>query len=61
MNHVYQVPDIIYELFHACVPSPRPELLPEHLRKDPVRGYGLFCFYQGLAMGLRLDQACHPD
>ena len=61
MNHVYQVPDIIDELFHAWVPSPRPELLPEHLREDPVRGSGLFCFYQGLALGLRLDQACRPD
>ena len=33
MNHVYQVPDIIDELFHAWVPTPRPELLPEHLRE----------------------------
>ena len=56
-----EIPDIMEELFLAWVPGPEPGQWPEYLREDPVRGYELFCFYQGLAMGLRLDQACHPD
>jgi len=56
-----EIPDIMEELFHAGVPGPKPELLPEHLQKDPVRGYGLFCFCQGLALGPRLGQTCRPD
>ena len=31
---------------------------PEYLREDPVRGYGLYCFYQGIALGLQLEEAC---
>ena len=33
----------------------------EYLREDPVRGYGLFCFCQGLALGLRRSEACRRD
>ena len=61
MDNAYHIPDIMEELFHAWIPSPDSHQWPEHLREDPVRGYGLFCFAQGLALGLRLDQACRPD
>lgn len=61
MDQSYQIPDIIQELYHAWVPAPSPRQWPEYLEEDPVRGYGLFCFAQGLALGLRLDQACRTD
>ena len=61
MDNSYHIPDIMEELFLAWVPGPEPGQWPEYLREDPVRGYGLFCFYQGFALGLRLDQACRPD
>ena len=56
-----EIPDIMEELFLAWVPAPDPRQWPEYLREDPVRGYGLFCFSRGLALGLRLDQACCQD
>ena len=61
MGDIYKIPEIMEELFYTWVPAPDPRQWPEHLREDPVRGYGLFCFSQGPALGLRLDQACHPD
>ena len=50
--------DIIDLLYHAWIPSPDPRQWPEYLRQDPVRGYGLYCFYQGIALGLQLEEAC---
>ena len=61
MRYPNEIPDIIDLLYHAWIPSPAPRQWPEYLRQDPVRGYGLYCFYQGVALGLRLDQACRPD
>ena len=49
------------ELFLAWVPAPDSGQWPEYLREDPVRGYGLFCFCQGLALGLRLSEACRRN
>jgi hypothetical protein len=56
-----EIPDIMEELFLAWGPAPDPGQWPEYLREDPVRGYGLFCFCQGLALGLRLSEACRRD
>ena len=56
-----EIPDIMEELFLAWVPGPEPDQWPEYLREDPVRGYGLFCFCQGLALGLRLSEACRRN
>ena len=55
MGDIYKTPEIMEELFLAWVPAPDPHQWSEYLREDPVRGYGLFCFSQGLALGLRLD------
>ncbi|WP_287968145.1 hypothetical protein [Oscillibacter sp. KLE 1728] len=49
------------ELFLAWGPAPDSGQWPEYLREDPVRGYGLFCFCQGLALGLRLSEACRRN
>ena len=54
-----EIPDIMEELFLAWGPAPDPGQWPEYLREDPVRGYGLFCFCQGL--GLRRSEACRRD
>ena len=58
MNGFYNIPEVIEELFLAWVPGPDPCQWPEHLREDPARGYGLYCFYQGLSLGVRLEDAC---
>ena len=56
-----EIPDTMEELFLAWVPGPEQDQWPEYLREDPVRGYGLFCFCQGLALGLRLSEACRRN
>ena len=56
-----EIPDTMEELFLAWGPAPDPGQWPEYLREDPVRGYGLFCFFQGLALGLRRSEACRRD
>ena len=56
-----EIPDTMEELFLAWVPGPEPDQWPEYLREAPVRGYGLFCFCQGLALGLRLSEACRRN
>lgn len=61
MEDSRNIPDIIELIFHAWVAGPDPCHWPEHLQEDPVRGYGLYCFYQGLSLGLRLEEACRQD
>ena len=56
-----EIPDTMEELIIAWFPAPDPCQLPEYLREDPVPGYGLFCFCQGLALGLRLSEACRRN
>ena len=47
-----EIPDIMEELFLAWGPAPDPGQWPEYLREDPVRG---------LALGLRLSEACRRN
>ena len=56
-----EIPEVIQQLYHAWIPAPDPGQWPEYLREDPVRGYGLYCFYQGIALALQLGEACRPD
>ena len=58
MRYPNEIPDVIDLLYHAWIPAPDPGQWPEYLREDPVRGYGLYCFYQGIALGLQLEEAC---
>lgn len=53
-----EIHEVIEQLYQAWIPAPDPCQWPEHLREDPVRGYGLYCFHQGLALGLQLEEAC---
>ncbi len=52
------IPDVVDELYGYFVPPPNPEFWPEHMAGDPVRAHGLWSFYQGLQLGLRLAEAC---
>ena len=61
MRDPYPIPEVVELLYHAWVPAPDPHQWPEELERDPVRGYGLFCFYQGLSLALQLGEACRPD
>lgn len=53
-----EIPNIIEELYFQFSPGPMPDLWPERLRDNPVQGHGLWSFYQGLRLGLRLSAAC---
>jgi len=52
------IPIVIEELYRGLVPGPNPTFWPEYLRESPVEGHGLWSFYQGLQLGLRLAAAC---
>ena len=45
---------IFEELFEAWCPSENPRPIPDHLKDNPARAYGLFTFEQGLKLGLQL-------
>lgn len=53
-----EIPEMVEFLYRGMVTGPDPRLWPEHLRDDPVRAHGLWCFYSGLRMGLQLGAAC---
>jgi len=46
---------ILYELlFRAWCPAYDPKMLPEHLKGDPVTGYGQYAFEKGFKLGAEL-------
>lgn len=53
-----QIPIIVEELYNAFVGEPKPIFWPEYLQKVPVRGHGLWPFYQGLQVGVQIAAAC---
>ena len=53
-----EIPLVIEELYLQFSPGPIPSFWPEYLQEDPIRGHGLWSFYQGLKLGLRLSAAC---
>ncbi|MCI8869339.1 MAG: hypothetical protein HFF39_02155 [Lawsonibacter sp.] len=55
------IPVVVETLYLGLVPPPDPEQWPEYLQNDPVRGHGLWSFYQGLCLGLRLARACWDE
>ena len=52
-----EIPTIVEELYRHFVTEPNPKFWPEHFRHDPVRGHGLWAFYQGLRLGVQLTDA----
>lgn len=53
-----QIPIIIEQLYAYFVTEPDPALWPDYLRDVPVKGHGLWSFYQGLKLGLQVSNAC---
>ena len=57
---MHEVPEIIELLYHAWVSIPDPSCWPDYLKNDPALARGMYGFYQGLCLGVRLSEACHP-
>lgn len=53
-----QIPFIVEELYQFSVTAPNPEFWPNHIQNDPVKGHGMYSFYQGLRLGIQLANAC---
>ena len=47
------IPDI-EALYNAWVCDPKPPLWPDDLRDHPMKAHGLYCFREGLRLGLLL-------
>ena len=41
-------------LYDYWIGPPEPERWPEYLQDQPLRGHGLYCFQEGLRLGLLL-------
>lgn len=53
----FEIPVVVEQLYRCFVTEPDPEFWPDYLKKDPVRGHGLWSFYQGLRLGVQLTDA----
>lgn len=53
-----QIPCIAEALYNHFVMPPDPRFWPDRLSGKPVLGHGLYAFYQGLRLGVRLTGAC---
>lgn len=42
------------ELYHAMIGDPNPEQWPEYLEDNPVQAHGMYCFREGIRLGLLL-------
>ncbi len=52
------IPIIVETLYRYFVTEPNPDFWPDHMKKNPIRGHGLWSFYQGLSLGLQVAAAC---
>ncbi len=55
---VNSIPLVVEDLYRYFVPLPNPDFWPAYFQDDPVRGHGLWSFYQGLQLGIQLTDAC---
>ena len=53
-----EIPYIVEALYQSFVTEPDPRFWPDYLQSEPVRGHGLWAFYQGLRLGLQISGAC---
>lgn len=53
-----EIPSVVKELYSQWVPEPNPKFWPEYLQDDPIKGHGLYSFYQGLRLGIEIADAC---
>lgn len=52
------IPYIVDALYRYFVSEPDPKFWPDYLTSEPIKGHGLWAFYQGLKLGLQLAGAC---
>lgn len=57
MSSYSPIPAVIEDLYPHFVMGPDPKLWPEYLEDNPVKGHGLYAFYQGLRLGLQIAAA----
>lgn len=53
-----EIPIIVEQLYAAMVTSPDPKFWPDYMKHDPVKGHGLWSFYRGVQLGVRLCTVC---
>lgn len=51
------IPNIVEALYPYFVLSPDPARWPDYLQDNPMKGHGLYAFYQGLRLGLQIAAA----
>ena len=52
------IPIIVEALYRYFVTAPDPHFWPDHMKKNPIQGHGLWSFYQGLRLGMQVSAAC---
>ena len=53
-----EIPFIVQDLYLNFVTPPNPDFWPDDMKDEPIRGHGLWAFYQGLRLGTQLTDAC---
>lgn len=53
-----EIPMLIEELYYHYSHEPTPKSWPRGFEDNPVQGHGLWSFYQGLKLGMRLSAIC---
>lgn len=53
-----EIPMLIEELYYEYAHEPTPKNWPSGFEDNPVQGYGLWSFYQGLKLGMQLHAIC---
>ncbi len=53
-----EIPMLVEELYYEFSHDPVPESWAGGFEDNPVQGHGLWSFYQGLKLGMRLSAAC---
>lgn len=54
---MYEIPEVVEQLYYNWVSIPDPEKWPEYLGKNAALGQKLYSFYQGLCLGMDLSEA----
>lgn len=55
------IPQVVDDLYDHFVAAPNPKFWPSYLQDNPIQGHGMWSFYQGLLLGLRLANACREE
>lgn len=53
-----EIPIIVEELYTYFSHESTPDDWPHGLEDNPIQGHGMWSFYQGLKLGMRLSAVC---